>query len=79
MATLPEGTADAFNRWMRDYIDNPDKYRQIWQDVVEFIGTPPGAKPDYGRACVVVLERYLSIAETTRDSVPASLPPDGGG
>ena len=72
---LPEGTAKAFNQWMQDYIDHPDRFRQIWQDVMDFISTDDKAEPDYGRACVAVLERYLGISETTSDPVPTSPPP----
>ena len=79
MATLPEGAADAFNRWMDDYINHPERFLRDWQSVVDFIDTADGAEPDYGRSCVAVLERYLSIAETSSDPVPASPPPDGGG
>ena len=78
MATLPEGTADAFNRWIDEYINHPERFLHDWQMVTEFLNTDEGAEPDYGRSCVAVLERYLSITETSSDPVPAP-PPDGGG
>ena len=77
--TLPEGTADAFNRWIDEYINHPERFLHDWQMVTDFINTDEGAEPDYGRSCVAVLERYLGVAETSRDAVPTSPPPDGGG
>ena len=79
MATLPEGTADAFNQWIDEYINHPERFMHDWQMVTEFLNTDEGAEPDYGRSCVAVLERYLSIAETSSDPVLAPPPPDGGG
>ena len=78
MATLPEGTADAFNQWMYEYINHPERFLRDWQLVVDFIDTADGAEPNYGRSCVALLDRYLSIAETSSDPVLAP-PPDGGG
>ena len=79
MATLPEGAADAFNRWMDDYINHPESFRRDWQAVTDFINTDEGAEPDYGRSCVALFERYMNVSETPRYPVPSAPPPDGGG
>ena len=79
MATLPEGTAEAFNQWMDDYINHPERFKRDWQSVVDFINDDDKAVPDYGRSCVALLEYYINVSETYSDPVPASPPPDGGG
>ncbi len=75
MATLPEGTADAFNQWMQDYINNPEKFMRDWQTITEFRDTDDGAEPNYGKQCVALLERYIGISETSRDPAPTTPPP----
>ena len=59
MIKLPEGTAAAFNQWMQNFIDHPEKYRQEWESIRAFIRTADGVEPDYGQSCVVLLERLL--------------------
>jgi hypothetical protein len=63
MSKLPEGTAAAFNQWMQDYIDNPEKFRREWESIRGFLDTPFGTVPDYGQACVGFLERLLAGQE----------------
>ncbi len=72
---LPEGTANAFNQWMDDYIKNPEQFMRDWQTVTEFMNTDEGAEPDYGRDCVALLERYMGISGATRDPTPTTPPP----
>ena len=60
MIKLPEGTAAAFNQWMQDFIDNPKRYKQEWDSIREFLNTAEDDEPEYGQACVILLERLLA-------------------
>lgn len=75
MSQLPEGTAAAFNQWMQNYIDNPERYKQEWSSIKEFLNTEAGVEPDYGQACVALLERLLSAQETVAVGVPQPAAP----
>ena len=72
MAKLPEGTAAAFNQWMRNYINDPDGYKQAWTSIQEFLNTPGGDEPNYGQSCAALLERLLVAQETSEDGPPVA-------
>lgn len=51
--------AKAFNAWMKDYIDHPDKFKRDWQAVFEFLAEQKrGKKPTYGEVCTALLHQY---------------------
>jgi hypothetical protein len=48
--------AQAFNEWMRRYIEEPERFAREWQTVEEFkADESAGIEPDYGATC----EAYL--------------------
>lgn len=54
--------ARAFNAWMQDYVDHPEKFEREWKSVGQFLTEKTGGKePSYGEICAVVLERYRQI------------------
>ena len=60
--------AQAFNEWMRRYTDEPEKFRQQWRDIKEFLAeNAAGQEPSYGQSCA---EYFTSIL----DGIPF---PDG--
>lgn len=65
MIKLPAGAAEAFNQWMQNCIDHPERFRKEWQSVHEFMETPEGEEPDYGQSCVAYLERLLEAQEVS--------------
>ena len=76
MIKLPEGTAAAFNQWMQNFIDHPEKYKQEWESIRTFISTADGVAPDYGQSCVVLLERLLEnkdVDVSINDPQPAEV------
>ena len=51
----------AFNAWMKDYTENPDSFRQGFEDVVEFLSEEAqGLEPSYGKDCAALLQAYAS-------------------
>jgi hypothetical protein len=74
MSKLPEGTAAAFNQWMQDYLDNPEKFQREWESIRGFLDTLPGGEPDYGQSCVAVLERLLLAQEAVAADEPEPRP-----
>ena len=49
--------AEAFNEWMRRYIDEPERYRREMSEIKEFLASEADGKtPDYGERCSAYLE-----------------------
>lgn len=77
--------ASAFNQWMREYIDEPERFKASVRSVTEFIGSDiTGEQPTYGTEAALTLLQYLEkqhesgeYAET--DDVRADTARDGMG
>ncbi len=51
-----EITAAHFDKWMDDFVDNPEKFQQQWQSVVEHLDErDAGNPPSYGENCMAFL------------------------
>ncbi len=51
--------ASAFNQWMRDFIDDPEKFAKQEQDVANFLAEENGGeRPTYGERCSRLLQVY---------------------
>ncbi len=52
--------AVAFNEWMRRYTEEPERFRQSVESVVEFLREQSeGQEPSYGESC----DAYLAALE----------------
>lgn len=57
---LPRNTDLAFNEWMRQFIEDPEQFKQRMSEVKEFTAAKlENRKPTYGESCVATLERLL--------------------
>lgn len=51
--------AKAFNEWMREFTEEPEKFEQEHQTVVRFLKEQnEGVEPSYGQTCVAKLNQY---------------------
>ncbi|HEV7285198.1 MAG TPA: hypothetical protein VGN75_10100 [Kaistia sp.] len=50
--------AAAFNEWMREYTEEPEKFEAEFRTVAEFLATPSGEAPSYGATCAAMLNAY---------------------
>lgn len=58
---------DAFNEWMRRYIDEPERYQREFQSVVEFLAEDNnGLEPSYGQYCYAYLTELI-LTELIKD------------
>lgn len=56
--------AEAFDEWMRRYIENPEGYEREFQTVSRFLEEQaPGRTTDYGNAC----DAYLALLEAGKE------------
>jgi hypothetical protein len=56
--------AAAFNEWMRQTIEETDKFMREWESVLQFERERLDSKvPDYGNACAAFFEGLLRAAE----------------
>ena len=52
--------AEAFNEWMREYIDEPEKFEAHARSILEFVGADiTGEEPSYGTSCALTLLGYI--------------------
>jgi hypothetical protein len=53
--------AAAFNEWMRRYTEEPEKFRQGWQEVVQFLEEKKQGceEPSYGAECAAYFDSLL--------------------
>ena len=60
--------SEAFNEWMRQYTEEPEKFQHEVTAVKEFLTAQnEGREPTYGEACVATLERMaVVVAESSR-------------
>ncbi|KKM82659.1 hypothetical protein LCGC14_1317250 [marine sediment metagenome] len=57
-----EAAVSAFNEWMRQYTEEPEKFRHTVREVQEFLEAQnSGREPTYGERCVATLERMATI------------------
>lgn len=57
-------TAQAFNEWMRRFIEEPDSYKSTVAEVKDFLAAEAnGVEPDYGTWCEAYLARLMSEAD----------------
>ena len=62
---LPAGTAQAFNEWMRRFIDEPQRFKSEWDSVTDYIREKlAGQTPSYGDCCARYLAELLRGIET---------------
>jgi hypothetical protein len=55
--------AEAFNEWMRRYIDEPARYLREWETVEEFKREDAaGETPTYGEVCAAYLQALMDEA-----------------
>ena len=55
-----EEIATAFNRWMQDRIDNPEKFSSIESEIAKYLKEQCGdTPPSYGDICAATLASYL--------------------
>ena len=53
-------TAEHFNKWMDDYIENPEKFARDWQTVGKHVEERmEGVEPTYGDLCLAYLEQVV--------------------
>lgn len=53
----------AFNTWMEDYCDNPERFQKTSYTAIEFLKEKlEGKEPSYGETCTALMNEYLKIA-----------------
>lgn len=59
---MHEKYAAAFNAWMDDLVNNPEKFESNTKSVLDHLRERlDGRPPTYGEAAAVTFEKYLSI------------------
>lgn len=67
--------AEAFNEWMRRYIEDPERFRREMTTVREFLAEEAaGTEPTYGERCDEYLRR-LEAGELADATAPPSTAP----
>lgn len=57
---LPKNTDLAFNEWMRQFIEEPEKFKQKTREVKDFMAADlENRTPTYGETCVALIEELL--------------------
>lgn len=60
---------EAFNEWMRLYIEEPERFKREWKTVTEFLTEEKaGTSPSYGQRCDVWLAK-LEVGEERVGSI----------
>ena len=58
---LPLETANAFNEWMRRYLEDPARFLREWEEIEHFkLEEKIGQEPSYGEVCAKYLEDLLN-------------------
>lgn len=53
--------AEAFNEWMKWFIEEPEHFKREWKSIVDFLGEEKsGVVPSYGERCVAFLAKLES-------------------
>ena len=70
----PELLALAFDRWMDDYIADPERFEREWQGIIRHTAERlDGRQPTYGQAAAAALLRYLNALRGCATNQP--IPP----
>jgi hypothetical protein len=71
----------AFNRWLRNYIENPEGFHREWQIVQERLAEEEKGHPlSYGRKCVAYLRKLaVELEEDAKEKEEADKQPQQGG
>lgn len=60
-----EVAAKAFNAWMQNYINEPEKYDSQWEVIKDFLAArSQGKEPTYGEICAVYFAELCERAAT---------------
>lgn len=52
--------AKAFDRWMDEYTNHPERFKHTWQTVqTHLLEREDNAEPSYGRGCTALLFQYM--------------------
>lgn len=69
-----EKVAAGFNEWMREFTEEPEKFKRQWTSVRQFLReSEAGKTPTYGQECAAALSRYMEQLAVPR---PPSEPPE---
>jgi hypothetical protein len=61
--------AEAFNEWLREYIEDPESFKATMTSVNELIDEElAGEEPSYGRDCALTLLEYLEKTQPVYDA-----------
>ena len=53
----------AFNAWMQDYTENPERFQRTSTSAIQFLKEQlDGKEPSYGETCAKLMTEYLKIA-----------------
>lgn len=59
--------ADAFNEWMRLFTEEPERFRQQWEDVLEYLDEAEnGTTPTYGGDCAKFLVKLINDVQANQ-------------
>lgn len=52
---------EAFNEWMRRYIEEPERFEVEWKTITQFVAEDlDGGQPEYGSECAAYLRQLMS-------------------
>lgn len=58
--------SQAFNEWMRRYIEKPEEFQAEFQAVIEFLkSASAGKEPDYGQTASAYLDKLMAEPATS--------------
>lgn len=58
---MNEKFAAAFNQWMDDFVNNPDKFKSVTESALEHLRERlAGRAPTYGESSAATFEAYLA-------------------
>ena len=62
--------AEAFDEWMRAYVEEPERFSSRWAEIrAHLLEIQNGEEPSYGRSCAAMLEKLMRGEETFLDCV----------
>jgi len=67
---IQRSQAEAFNEWMRRYIEEPERFEREMTTVNEFMKAEAGGvEPDYGQSCAAYLQKLMIDEKEVSDAV----------